>query len=177
MGQQDRCRAQIQAATHDLARIGLHRRHRAGRQLFIGEQAVGGIEKQNAKLFDRLEGHPGPQIVEDRRFTRQHRSLKHPAPQNLLHGDAQVLERMLDAGHAAQDHPPVAGPRCQNVPQGTKPLDEATGDLARGVGTGRTDQIFQGASAPKRVRRVRCRQVATISITCAAQLHTATATP
>ncbi len=174
--QQDGGCDQIEASPDDLARTGLHARYRSAAEFLVGEEPIACIEKQHSKPFDRLEGHAGAQIIQDCRFAGKHGASEDSASQDLLHGSAEALQRIIHSGQLCGTgflSPALAAKTSLRA----EPRDKASPDVVRELRAGADNHIFHGASAPVRSTRRRCRQVPAKSIDWAPQLQTATDEP
>ena len=168
-------RAYLDASFHDFARIGVHMRYGAGSQHFICQYLIDGVKEKHPQLFDRRECHGRAQIVQQCLIVREYRSTGEFSAQNMLDRPLQALKCPLDTWRAIQKAHPVLAPRREGCRKRTEPVDQPLRQFGRARRTGERDQLFQGMSTPRRFIRLRCRKVAPMSMVCATQLHTASA--
>jgi len=90
---------QFQRPAHDLARIDRRMVDRADLRHLIGDQGVLLVEKQDAELLARLEGHGGAARIDHRRPASQHGTPRHLPPCKALAGARRLGQQILRRGN------------------------------------------------------------------------------
>lgn len=104
---EENCRClQIKAALQDFAGPGLNGRHGPYTHHLVRDQLVARIEEQNPKPLDRVIGHIGPQIIEQKLIAGKYGPLHEWAPQHLCHRTPEAEECLFDLDRAVQQFDP-----------------------------------------------------------------------